>query len=189
MLSLGLALWAMALPRAARGDVVMPPPTNCPDGAKGRTSHAGPHCAPRTCERGCDEGMVCKPMPLCVVQRQGANRMRKFTFDVVTAACPGGAKCETGACETREVCVPGTVEPAPAPADPDAAAPEPAVAPATPPAEPPDAQVVEDQKLGTETRKPAACSVGAGDEAWALAIAAPVALLALLGMRRRRPAG
>jgi hypothetical protein len=173
---------------AARADVLIPPPADCPAGSKGRTSHSGPHCAPRTCERGCEEGLACRPTDLCIVQRQGANRVHRFTFEVVTGPCPADRKCPEGACETRDVCVPGAAPVEPPIAGPDAATgPVPAAATVPEPAgaSAPDAQVLEDQKLGTEVRKPAACSAGAGDGALALAVAFAVALLALLALKRR----
>lgn len=188
-LSRSTAISALVLaslaPGFSRADVLMPPPPTCPEGARGRTSHAGPHCAPWTCDQGCGEGKACKAAALCVVQRQGANRARRFTFDVVRGPCEAGGKCAEGTCETREVCV--AAAPVAPQAGPDAAT---VVAPETPaavepvPAAAPDAQVLEDKKLGTETRKPAACSSGAGETAFALAF--PVAWLALLALKRRR---
>ena len=46
---------ALVVPASARADVVQPPPTFCPPGTVGETSHRGPECvkvAPKNCPRG-----------------------------------------------------------------------------------------------------------------------------------------
>jgi MYXO-CTERM domain-containing protein len=46
---------ALAAPASARADVVSPPPTFCPPGTEGVTSHGGPQCmkkAPKNCPQG-----------------------------------------------------------------------------------------------------------------------------------------
>ncbi len=54
-LSLLLASALALLAAPARADVVMPPPTDCPRGQVGVTSHGGPRCekvAPQDCPTG-----------------------------------------------------------------------------------------------------------------------------------------
>jgi MYXO-CTERM domain-containing protein len=51
------AIAALLLSAPARADVVMPPPTDCPRGQVGVTSHGGPRCeieAPKDCPNGWD---------------------------------------------------------------------------------------------------------------------------------------
>jgi hypothetical protein len=51
----GLAALILAAPASARADAVPPPPTFCPPGTQGVTSHHGPECvkvAPKNCPRG-----------------------------------------------------------------------------------------------------------------------------------------
>ncbi|MGC4113998.1 MAG: hypothetical protein QM765_04930 [Myxococcales bacterium] len=179
LLAVVAALLTLA-PGLVRADVLGPPPTNCPAGAKGRTSHSGPHCVPATCENGCEAGFACKPTDLCIAQRQGATRVGRYTFETVRGPCGANRTCAEGTCETREVCVPSAAAPV-EPAGRDAAV-EVAATPAQPSATP-DAQVQEDKKLGTETRKPAACATGTSEGALALAL--PLALLAVVALRRR----
>src|SRR4051812_14092169 len=53
--ALALALAALAAPSTAPADVVMPPPTDCPRGEVGVTSHGGARCvkeAPKDCPTG-----------------------------------------------------------------------------------------------------------------------------------------
>jgi MYXO-CTERM domain-containing protein len=49
------AALALAAPAIARADAVPPPPTDCPSGSEGRTSHSGPECVklpPTNCPQG-----------------------------------------------------------------------------------------------------------------------------------------
>jgi hypothetical protein len=84
-----LILSLLAAPVLARADVVMPPPTDCPPGQEGVTSHGGPHCEivpPKDCPPGwtgeyggtcalqvcagtCDGGMRCAPTSICFTPR------------------------------------------------------------------------------------------------------------------------
>jgi hypothetical protein len=71
----------------ARGDVVMPPPTNCPPGEVGVTSHGGPRCmkeAPRDCPVGWNGilGGMCTLRP-----------------------CTQDSECGDGQCAEHSVCL------------------------------------------------------------------------------------
>jgi hypothetical protein len=87
-ITIAALLAAVAVSRAARADVVMPPPTDCPRGQTGETSHAGPRCvpvAPKDCppgwrgilggtcmlapcidDKGCQEGEACVAHSVCL---------------------------------------------------------------------------------------------------------------------------
>jgi len=101
---------------AVRADVVRPPPTECPPGAIGETSHGGPHCVAYVCERGCKAGTSCQSMGLCIEKRHGGSIDGPFEFEAVAGVCAAGGKCERGTCVTLKVCAPS--KPAPAPAMP-----------------------------------------------------------------------
>lgn len=90
------ALWLA--PAAAAADAIPGPPTDCPPGSEGRTSHAGTYCAATSCatDVDCEGGRVCREAPLCVrevtityntYEQRGAER----SMSVAIRACPGGA--------------------------------------------------------------------------------------------------
>jgi len=201
---------------SARADVVMPPPTNCPDGARGRTSHSGPHCAPWTCERGCEEGKVCRPVGLCIAKRQGANRRGgRFEFEVVTGTCKAGEACANGTCEVREVCASSAEPVEPPAAVPDAgpgetpaaatavpvlpSAPDAAIEPAAPAVAPESsgpvapgtdagagAEAAPQARPGTEARKPESCSAVGGGGMSGWGLTAAAMWGVVQRLRRRR---
>lgn len=61
-----LLLIVIAAPASAQADAVFS--QRCPFGARERTSHAGPRCAPWTCatDAECEGGLVCRPWRVCV---------------------------------------------------------------------------------------------------------------------------
>lgn len=125
-LLLVLTVASMALvARSARADAVEPPPTNCPDGTVGGSSHSGPYCALDSCstDTDCASGEVCQPTSLCI----GTMGCGGLQFDsgpypdggheppcmltTANASC-GTAACASGTCMERSVCVSVTaVEP------------------------------------------------------------------------------
>ncbi|MBX3274726.1 MAG: hypothetical protein KF729_30950 [Sandaracinaceae bacterium] len=101
----------------ARADVVGPPPTDCPLGARGSTCHGMEYCSPRSCTTGadCAGGEICQSRDLCVTSRSCGGRLEPDAgppppVTVVLGECSGGA-CGTGACESRMVCVPDGTPP------------------------------------------------------------------------------
>jgi hypothetical protein len=87
---LGASLLLTMVARDARGDVVRPPPKNCPKGQVGVTSHGGPRCVPQAptncppgwvgqvggacvihlCSGSCARGLRCKPASVCYEPRK-----------------------------------------------------------------------------------------------------------------------
>ena len=98
----------------AAADVVMPPPSTCPEGSQGATCHGGPHCVPSKCasDAECKSGEVCQDRQLCVnpINCAGGwsdpDAAPPMSPDV-RGPCNAGA-CAEGACNTYKVCVPGS---------------------------------------------------------------------------------
>lgn len=108
----GLVLAALVAPRAARADAVMPPPKDCPTGARGQTSHNGPWCAPTTCaaDKDCPSGEICREQALCVStetvpSQSGWSWGKPISLSTAHATCDKGAACAKGTCETARRCV------------------------------------------------------------------------------------
>lgn len=100
-------LWAFCWMSApAFADVVMPPPSQCPEGSKPTTSHAGPTCEPTTCkkDKDCKSGQRCVSWPLCVEKRRGYSHGFPFTVMHATAVCPKNT-CAKGSCQKAMRCV------------------------------------------------------------------------------------
>lgn len=110
--SVVLATLALGLASTARADVVMPARTDCPRGAVGTSSHAGPHCAPTACVassscetfRGYDYRdaiFECLEAGLCVRTQtgfSGRGGRREHTVAIAsctsTDGCPADSRCE-----------------------------------------------------------------------------------------------
>jgi MYXO-CTERM domain-containing protein len=122
--ALAVAIWlgGLSLSPGARADAVPGPPTNCPPGAVGDTSHNGPWCRPTTCASDDDcvknasyweKGItrVCREQPLCVETREEKSKSgwtwgKPITRDFALGACGSGASCVAPArCETAKRCV------------------------------------------------------------------------------------
>lgn len=105
----------------ARADVIGAPPTDCPSGTVGSSTHSGPYCAPATChnDMDCTGGATCQPMAICVAQQPcGGNSsfvdvglypdggaIPACTVEAVHGYCGVGAICAMGGmCQTRMVC-------------------------------------------------------------------------------------
>lgn len=123
-----IALIALVLHApAALADAVPPPPTSCPPGASGQTSHNGEWCAPTTCNADADcahyEGgkRVCVAQALCVERREeksasGWSHGQPFTRELAHASCdPKGAACALGSCVEAKRCVSADAKPEPKP--------------------------------------------------------------------------
>jgi MYXO-CTERM domain-containing protein len=112
---------AFGLASHARADVVGPPPTDCPSGSVGASTHSGPYCAPADChtDMDCTGGATCQPMAVCIAQQAcGGNgsfvdvglypdggAIPACTVDAMHGFCGVGAICSMGgACPTRTVC-------------------------------------------------------------------------------------
>ena len=154
----GVLLWGTA----ARGDVIKPPPTNCPAGTKAMSCHGGPHCEPVTCvtDASCKAGLSCQSQQYCIKQINCAGGYGGPKYkDVAMGTCPGGAPCKVGTCKAVNVCV------AKAPS-PDAKPPAPDTKPPAPDSKQPAAdtkqpiadtkQPAADTKKPTDTKQPAA---------------------------------
>ncbi len=133
-----------SLPSTALADRVPPPPSDCPRGSIGETSHAGPHCAPSTCAAPSEcpaEYPACVEVALCVESQTYTpggigSTGETATRDVARGPCVDGQCPGGGECRTARRCVEGEGErrePEAAPAEAPATE-----APATEPAEAPD---------------------------------------------------
>lgn len=182
----GVLLWGTA----ARGDVIKPPPTNCPAGTKAMSCHGGPHCEPVTCvtDASCKAGLSCQSQQYCIKQINCAGGYGGPKYkDVAMGTCPGGAPCKVGTCKAVNVCV------AKAPS-PDAKPPAPDTKPPAPDSKQPAADT---KQPAADTKQPAAdtggtkaadsdgcsCELPAGRGSCLLGV---LGLLLLIVSRRRR---
>jgi hypothetical protein len=113
---LGLVLVGSAA--IARADAVAPPPTGCPRGTHGESSHTGPYCAPALCttDADCTGGATCQDETMCIAQQAcgglgfdagpfpDGGFPPPCMFDSVHGLCESGGACTTGTCSTRRVC-------------------------------------------------------------------------------------
>lgn len=93
------ALLVSILAGRARADAIGPPPTDCPEGARGASCHGAEYCAVDSCigPRDCAPGQRCVARELCV------DTVRCFglgggtsTTRVIADGCAGcGARCES----------------------------------------------------------------------------------------------
>ncbi|MCB9638382.1 MAG: hypothetical protein H6727_05660 [Myxococcales bacterium] len=111
----------MCVSGPVRADVVMPPPTDCPDGTNPTFSHAGSYCEPSICktDADCTGGKVCRSYALCVLEedafcgKAGACKIKKGQGPCkVDADCTQPATCLT---DTRCVLPSTTPESTPEP--------------------------------------------------------------------------
>lgn len=89
-------------PSLAYADAIEPPPTDCPVGSEGDSSHCGAGCRPRGCVSvgDCRIGETCAARDLCI-------RSTPCGGDVESAC--GSAPCASGVmCTSVFVCAPGT---------------------------------------------------------------------------------
>ena len=99
------AVLLLSNPRA-RADDIAPPPSDCPPGAVGASSHLGEWCRPATCTTNadCAAGQTCRPGALCVEHETGTlgahQQNAPYTRDVVRGpdcnACAAPAHCLSG---------------------------------------------------------------------------------------------
>lgn len=92
----------------ASADVVSPPPTDCPEGSEGESSHGGPYCAPTDCGfsgTACEAGSTCATRPLCIVESKSVSRGGTNTVKHVVGPCGANGACAKGTCSTLSVCV------------------------------------------------------------------------------------
>lgn len=96
-----------AAPTAALADVVGMPPTDCPAGTRGSSSHCGEYCyAPRCSDDlDCEEGETCEVRELCVVTLRCESSGGPYSQEAVEGTCEGGGACSDGSCESVRVCV------------------------------------------------------------------------------------
>ncbi|MBW2525160.1 MAG: hypothetical protein JRI23_13335 [Deltaproteobacteria bacterium] len=118
----------------------LPPPPACPPGARGKTTHAGPRCAPAPCtsDADCKEqeiGGSCKPWRVCTrstevpPHRRGRPGGTPTVEQVVVGSCAPAHKCSGDeepppptvgellegkpSCQEGKFCVPGALPPLP----------------------------------------------------------------------------
>lgn len=103
----------------ARADAIRSPPTDCPRGAAGRSSHSGQWCQPTTCTEGgggdsCGSEQSCEAQGLCVTSetyteggRLAADQPREQRArQIAVSACNAGDTCADGsACVVTNRCV------------------------------------------------------------------------------------
>lgn len=98
----------------AMADRIQAPPTDCPAGSRGASSHLGAYCAPIVCVTDSDcEGATCRDVMLCTeVTRGRAGRSDIETERTeVYGTCEGGATCARGTCNRTRACAPGEAPP------------------------------------------------------------------------------
>ena len=101
----------------ARADAVDDPPTDCPNGSEGTTSHSGTWCEPTECSQDADcptAGKPCVPeVGLCVVVTENvpcgglqpdSAEPCTFTRREATGTCATSADCSEGTCEVASRC-------------------------------------------------------------------------------------
>jgi hypothetical protein len=91
--------------RVVTADMVEPAPTDCPLGTRATISHAGPHCAPASCDQAhqCPKGETCAVERLCVVERNFVNMTGRGTVMAVKGPCQND-QCVEGTCRSERVC-------------------------------------------------------------------------------------
>lgn len=185
----------LASPASARADVVFTQP--CPFGARERTSHAGPRCAPWTCETDadCEGALVCRPWRVCVqahdvpVAGRGAfgNPPPPPTREEqVLGSCPPDASC-TGAEAPRPPTRGQPVGEVSCAVAPHCVRPD---MPPIPVIAPPSSDAPPDEAPASATPRPAgngsACGCRVGASAPRGSMLALAAIAALLAWRRSR---
>lgn len=170
-----LVAFVCSLPSTALADRVPPPPSDCPRGSIGETSHAGPHCAPSTCAAPSEcpaEYPACVEVALCVESQTYTpggigSTGETATRDVARGPCVDGQCPGGGECRAARRCVAGQPE-----------RPEPEAAPT-------EAETAPAQTAATEEDDGGGCRVTprrrGGASILGLALAAT-----LLAARRRR---
>lgn len=91
-----IVLTSISSEKLALADVVSPPPEECIEGASPTTSHCGPHCTDHECGTGCEDGLECRELPLCVQIRECTSGYGTFSETVIHGSC------ETEPCEESE---------------------------------------------------------------------------------------
>ncbi len=103
-----LLILVVLVPALARADVIGPPPSRCPAGSVGDSSHAGSNCSPTTCGSNgdCEGGHVCVEQGLCVQTWDGWSHGHNFQVDHAVTTCSDDGGCPPDAtCETEKRCV------------------------------------------------------------------------------------
>lgn len=115
-IALASMLVAIACSAVARADVVPPPPSDCPDGSTGQSSHIGPYCSPLLCDNDqqCLDGTTCRTLKLCIEVILVEDWWSDVTISIetVVASCENDVPCPRGECLSLQVCAtedsPGT---------------------------------------------------------------------------------
>ncbi len=112
-----LALVVPSLPSSAavQADAIMDPPSDCPDGLLGASSHGGPFCAVVACSesrfhpRDCPADSLCERRRYCLRDRTSFAVSRGLTETVAIRACATASDCDAGdRCEEVDHCMPFT---------------------------------------------------------------------------------
>jgi MYXO-CTERM domain-containing protein len=112
-------LLALFAAHDSRADAVDGPPSSCPPGARGESSHNGPWCQPTTCKADTDCGKstsswsknVCHEQPLCVETRSEGSRSgwsfgTPITREIAHGVCDSSGACPSPAsCQTAKRCI------------------------------------------------------------------------------------
>ena len=95
-LALGVVAACVCLTGVAHADDIGPPPSDCPPGARGASSHDGEFCVPHECtaDADCGAGLVCRAGRLCV-RTEEVQRSRHHGGGTYTRRTVGG----TGSCD------------------------------------------------------------------------------------------
>lgn len=168
-------VWLMAL--SAHADDIGPPPTACPPGARGESSHLGEWCEPHPCsdDAQCGPGKVCREAGLCVRTETGNMGSYHGNLPYTRQLVEGSGSCDAcpapASCTRAKYCYP------------------PGAAPSTPPTPTttqPPAQQPMDRAVSRGVDEDEGCRVGTGAPLGGIA-AGILVLVAALASRRRRP--
>lgn len=133
-IKVALALTITLSSSIASADAIMGPPTDCPPGAAGVSSHSGAWCEVTSCTSDADctasrwdkKELVCASASLCVREEKYVRSSRVYRPDaapnfvtrrVAQKTCSAGGACDESEakCETAMRCVPKSAATPPAP--------------------------------------------------------------------------
>lgn len=123
--SVSAAVVLLLVVNVSHGDVLSPPPKDCPAGTQASSCHGPGLCFPLKCQTDADCGpnMRCLGQQLCLEKINCGGGYSPKYVDSARTACPGGASCMAGSCTMVRVCLPKPPMPDAQPPVPDVSKP------------------------------------------------------------------